>query len=263
LSATLVETLRQTQIDAQIRRIESRLVREGSMVPPAVVHEWVESAWSRYSRARVQAFVPLLVERTVRSWLAATPAARLRDWARATAERMLAAELPGRWAHTQGVVGRAEEIAWLFPEQDRDVLVAAAWLHDIGYSSQLLETGFHPLDGARFLTRQGVPARVCALVAHHSGAVAVAGLVGLSEELAAFEDDRSPLRDALWYSDMTIGPDGRPLSFTERLAELRGRREPGDPVVLALNYNGDERAAAVRRTEALLESRARLPIAGH
>lgn len=233
------------------------------MVPPAVVHEWVASAWSRYSRARIQAFVPILVERTVRSWLAATPAADLRGWARATAERVLATELPGRWAHTQGVVRRAEEVASLFPAQDREVLVAAAWLHDIGYASQLMETGFHPLDGARFLTRQSVPGRVCALVAHHSGAAAVAGLVGLSDDLAAFEDERSALRDALWYCDMTTGPDGRPLSFAERLAELRGRRDPGDPVVVALNSNGDERAAAVGRTEALLESRARLPIAGH
>lgn len=263
MSATLAAVLRKSQIDEQIRRIEARLVREGSVVPPAVVHEWVESAWSRFSRARVQAFVPLLVERTVRSWLAACPAGRLRDWARDTAERMLAAELPGRWAHTQGVVGRAEEAAWLFPAQDREVLIAAAWLHDIGYSPQLMDTGLHPLDGARFLTRQGVPARVCALVAHHSGAWAVAELVGLAHEQAAFEDERGPVRDALWYCDMTIGPDGRALSFAERLAELRGRREPGDPVVLALNYNGDERAAAVRRTEALLENRTRLPIAGH
>lgn len=263
MSATMVEVLRKNQVEAQIRRIEARLVREGSMVPPAVVHEWVESAWSRFSRARVQAFVPILVERTVRSWLAACPAARLRDWARDTAERMLATELPVRWAHTQGVAGRAEEVAWLFPAEDREMLIAAAWLHDIGYAPQLMETGLHQLDGARFLTRQGLPVRVCALVAHHSGAAAVAGLLGLSDEIAAFEDERSPVRDALWYSDMTTGPDGTPLSFTERLAELRGRREPGDPVVLALRYNGDERAAAVRRTEALLEARTRLPIAGH
>jgi hypothetical protein len=42
----------------------------------------------------------------------------------------------------------------------REVLVAAAWVHDIGYAPELLATGFHPLDGARYLTGLGVPERV-------------------------------------------------------------------------------------------------------
>ena len=33
--------------------------------------------------------------------------------------------------------------------------MAAAWLHDIGYAEELLDTGFHPLDGARFLASAG------------------------------------------------------------------------------------------------------------
>jgi hypothetical protein len=33
------------------------------------------------------------------------------------------------------------------PAADRPVLIAAAWLHDIGYAPGLPETGFHPLDG--------------------------------------------------------------------------------------------------------------------
>ena len=37
-----------------------------------------------------------------------------------------------------------------------DDLVAAAWLHDIGYAPELVETGFHPLDGARYLRREGL-----------------------------------------------------------------------------------------------------------
>jgi HD superfamily phosphodiesterase len=32
-----------------------------------------------------------------------------------------------------------------------DLLEAAAWLHDIGYSPEIAVSGFHPLDGARYL----------------------------------------------------------------------------------------------------------------
>ncbi|WP_394378549.1 hypothetical protein [Saccharopolyspora spinosa] len=40
------------------------------------------------------------------------------------------------------------------PPQGRDTLVAAAWLHDIGYSPEIGHTHFHPLDGARWLQSQ-------------------------------------------------------------------------------------------------------------
>ena len=53
---------------------------------------------------------------------------------------------------------------------DRDLLIAAAWLHDIGYSPLVVDTGLHSLDGARYLQRLGYPARLCGLIAHHSGA---------------------------------------------------------------------------------------------
>jgi len=37
-----------------------------------------------------------------------------------------------------------------------DTLVCADWLHDIGYAPALVATGFHPLDGARFLESVGL-----------------------------------------------------------------------------------------------------------
>lgn len=52
--------------------------------------------------------------------------------------------LGNRWLHTQAVAVRACEAAVAVPEGDRDLLVAAAWLHDIGYASELRDTGFHP-----------------------------------------------------------------------------------------------------------------------
>ena len=109
--------------------------------------------------------------------------------------------------------------------------VAAAWLHDVGYAAEVRDTGLHQLDGARFLAACGVPSRVCALVARHAGAEAVAELVGLAGALAVFPDECSPVRDGLWYCDMTTGPDGRRMTFDERMAELRARRCADDPVV--------------------------------
>ena len=64
-------------------------------------------------------------------------------------------------------------------------MAAACW-HDLGYAPELVVTGFHPLDGARFLAREGYPARLCALVAHHSAAMFEAEERGLADELAAW-----------------------------------------------------------------------------
>ena len=70
--------------------------------------------------------------------------------------------------------------------KDADLVEAAAWLHDIGYSPDLVGTGFHPLDGARYL-RDAWRASplLCRLVANHTGALIEAEERGLAEELAA------------------------------------------------------------------------------
>jgi hypothetical protein len=46
------------------------------------------------------------------------------------------------------------------------------------------------------------------LVAHHSGATFEAEERGYAAELGAFEQEHSPVMDALIYSDMTTGPAG-------------------------------------------------------
>jgi putative nucleotidyltransferase with HDIG domain len=182
----------------------------------------------------------------------------MRTWAWYTALRLLSTELPKRWEHVQGVARRAIEVAELFPDEDAEVLISAAWLHDIGYAEQLWVTGFHPLDGARFLRDRGVATRVSGLVAHHSGASASAELMGLSTALAEFPDERSTVRDALWYCDAAIGPAGQPMSFDERISDLRERRGPDHPSVRALATGLAERRAAVERTERLLGDRSAL-----
>jgi len=72
------------------------------------------------------------------------------EWAAQTARTFLENEIPVRWAHTKRVAAQARLLTPILGT-DADLLEAAAWLHDIGYSPDLAVTGFHPLDGARYL----------------------------------------------------------------------------------------------------------------
>jgi hypothetical protein len=154
----------------------------------------------------------------------------------------------------QGVAKRAALAAGVVQEADRELLTAAAVLHDVGYAPEVAETGFHPLDGARYLERQGFSKRLCALVAHHSCAYREAELRGISAELARWVDEETPLRDALWWADMTTGPDGDTTGVHERIAEIQARYGPEDLVTVFIRQAEPELVAAVERTEARLRA---------
>jgi putative nucleotidyltransferase with HDIG domain len=106
------------------------------------------------------------------------------DVARELAGSELAVALPRRWLHVQAVAAQAARLSAV-PGVARDVLVVAAWLHDIGYAPDLVDTGFHPIDGARFLRKLGADDRLVCLVAHHSCAVYEARVRGLEGVLLA------------------------------------------------------------------------------
>ncbi len=136
--------------------------------------------------------------------------------ARETAHRLLDHD-PERLRHSEAVAVRAEALAGTVGDGEAGLLVAAAWLHDVGYSVGLTTTGFHPLDGARHLRLTGWGPLVCDLVAHHSGSRFVAHVRGLDGELGHFTFLESPLSDALTIADQTVGPDGRPVSLEARM----------------------------------------------
>ena len=100
--------------------------------------------------------------------------------ARALVGRILEDD-PQRLHHCAGVAARAQALAVTVPQSAANTLVASAWLHDIGYGPLLRDSGFHPLDGAVYLRREGWPAPVCDLVAHHSGSRFVAHVRGLDD----------------------------------------------------------------------------------
>src|SRR5581483_5712622 len=131
-------------------------------------------------------------------------------------------QLPRRWSHVQGVAARARALTTL---PDSELLEAAAWLHDIGYSPQLAMTGLHSLDGARYLRHiQKADPVLCRLVAHHSCAVIEAEERGLASTLLReFAPPPSHLADALTSCDMTTSPDGEHVDVTSRLAEIHAR----------------------------------------
>ncbi|MEU5529487.1 HD domain-containing protein [Micromonospora chersina] len=168
------------------------------------------------------------------------------------AEQHLAEALPRRWRHVQAVAAKAQELGRL-PHHDAEVLVAAAWLHDLGYAPGIVDTGFHSLDGARWLRRRGLDERLAGLVAHHSCAAYEADERGLGDQLRSeFPQETSPTADALWYADMTTGPDGQDLKVEERLAEIRQRYGPDDLVTRFWRKAEPALIEAVRRTESRL-----------
>ena len=166
-------------------------------------------------------------------------------WAADEAEHRLS-PLGSRWAHTQGVVARAQVLARRVPQSEREALIAAAYLHDIGYADDVRETGFHPLDGALWLRAHGHD-RLASLVAHHTGAWFEAEARGMVDALKEFAEEQSAVADVLTYCDLTTDPDGREVTPSARFAEIDGR------------YGGDSEVARGMHAAASLARRGRGP----
>ncbi|WP_344581134.1 HD domain-containing protein [Streptomyces lunalinharesii] len=181
------------------------------------------------------------------------------DRAMRVAEAELSAALPRRWAHSIGVARRADDLEQMLGE-DTTLLVAAATLHDVGYAPRLATTGFHPLDGARFLRDEhGADERLVRLVANHSFALLEAEERGLREVLEAeFPLLEEPLLvDALVYCDMTTTPDGESTTARERVAEIVGRYGADSVVGRFIRRAAPEIFAAVERVDAALVAQPR------
>ncbi|MFI7674204.1 HD domain-containing protein [Actinophytocola sp. NPDC049390] len=154
----------------------------------------------------------------------------------------------------QGVAERARLVGPLFCRADNELLEAVALLHDVGYSPSIVKTGFHPLDGAIYLRDAGAEPRLCALVAHHSCAYREAELRGFSTDLAEWLDEKTSLRDALWWADMTTSPNGIAVSFEERIREIEERYGSLNLVTTFIRQAESELREAVNRTEARLRA---------
>lgn len=209
-------------------------------------------------RYRVPGVVILLLDGTI-LWVSRTPAIPLTQaspralaspslWDVEFARSAAAAHLgfsETRWKHVAGVGELAE--AWHAAGRIRAEVAVAAWVHDIGYGPLVRDTGFAPLDGARFLDSVQAPGPVVSLVAHHCEAMTEARERGLVEDLAAFPAPNAEDLDVLTLLVLSVGPQGQRTTPPERIAD-----------VLRL-YESDSlmRRAVERSREQLLVSTAR------
>jgi len=172
------------------------------------------------------------------------------DWAGELARKLLEVPLPRRWAHVQGVAAQARSLAPILGD-DADLLEAAAWLHDIGYSPELAVTGFHPLDGARYLRDvEHTDATLCRLVANHSCAIIEAEERGLTDVLSGeFPSPDPKLNDALAYCDLTTTPTGYVVSVHDRLVEIVERYGADDVVTRFIRKAEPKLVSSVMRID--------------
>lgn len=160
------------------------------------------------------------------------------------AAECLATSQPLRWRHVQGVAARADQLR---ASEGDDPVVAAAWLHDVGYGSTATRTGLHALDGAVFLLGQGVDPLVISLVAFHTGSEFEAEERGLDDDLNAFARPPQNLLDTLILSDLTVTPSGRDTGVAARIAEIVERYHEDDPVHRAVRRSSDYLRACCAR----------------
>ena len=167
----------------------------------------------------------------------------------------LLAPLGNRWRHVQGVVEKACSVSRIFEAEDQPYLLAAAYLHDIGYAPSLKKTGFHPLDGANDVLQSFGNKHLASLVAYHSEAQFEAELRGYGQALHESPHERSAVADALTYCDMTTSPTGSNISFEERIADILHRYGDKDIVAQALCQATPSLSLDVERTQHMLRQR--------
>jgi len=123
--------------------------------------------------------------------------------------------------HSARTARRAAVLAHHIPGSGVTDVVAAAWLHDIGYAPPLRRTGFHPLDGALFLMGEDWPERIVRLVAHHSLAALEAPFYGVGHHLGVIEVVTGVDADILVSADLAAGVGDPTPTVEERLEAMR------------------------------------------
>jgi HD domain len=175
---------------------------------------------------------------------------RMIAWAAKHASSLIS-PLGVRWLHTRGVVERAQQVGKAFDEEQCSLLIAAAYVHDIGYAPELQVTGFHPLDGAYYLLAHN-QTRLASLVAFHSEAQFEARLRGLGTKFNNIPREHSAIADALTYCDMITGPTGLQISFEERLEDIFQRYDESHMVNRAIHQAIPSLTRAVKQTQRIL-----------
>lgn len=177
------------------------------------------------------------------------------DGARELAEELLWG-IGTRLAHSRGVVAQVQRAEGILNTPWRSAVSTAAWLHDVGYADELATTGFHQLDGARWLAADAWPTAVCRLVAWHTGAGTEALLRGQEADLISeFEAPPAIATAVLTWADLTTSPSGTPWTVERRLADILERHPPDSIVHRATLSAWPGLLEAVRTIEGFLIGR--------
>ncbi|MCL4392620.1 HD domain-containing protein [Patescibacteria group bacterium] len=143
-----------------------------------------------------------------------------------------------RVEHSRAVAHQATFILPILNAPWNSTILDAAWLHDIGYSPSVISTGFHHLDGARWLKSHGWPTEVCRLVAWHTRAGTEAKLRHLITKLSTeFPQPPDMVQAALTWADLTSSPTGNLCEAENRIAEILKRYSPKTVVHKAISVN--------------------------
>lgn len=176
------------------------------------------------------------------------------SWASDTVDHLLARS-PARLAHSRHVAEQVSKVGHVLFEPWRSAVAEAALLHDVGYASALVDTGFHPLDGARWLRAQGRRPEVCRLVAWHTRARTEARLRGLETSLLAeFPPPPATAQAVLTWADLTSSPTGEQCSPAIRISEILDRYGPDSIVHQATVANEAELVEDARSVDDLVAS---------
>jgi len=163
--------------------------------------------------------------------------------------RAYVGDLHPRWEHLAAAGRTADRLRARSTALVPPHVAQAVWVHDIGYVERLAATGFHPLDGARFLRRIGFPDEVTALVAWHTHAQHEARLRGLLAELADFPYPDQDALDLVTMIDLATSPQGLPVRDVDRLREIVGRHGDASVVSASVIEAHDDLLAASARAK--------------
>lgn len=162
-----------------------------------------------------------------------------------------------RFQHILGVVRCMENLRPRLnvPDDWKPDLLKACYLHDIGYSPQLNQYNFHPLDGAIFAREQGFSKPVVAAVLFHSCAyetvkVTRPDLLPIYEEKNADldEQDRTFI-DLVTYCDLHTSPTGQRITLEKRVQDVVDRYGEHHPVSRMMLANQKKYEETIERVK--------------
>ena len=134
-----------------------------------------------------------------------------------------------------------------------EMLVASAYLHDIGTSEQAVRSGLPSVDGAVELLSMGWPDPVISLVAHQLQSRMIARYLDAGPQLALITRIQGWPADILDYAILTTGADGaiRPVEEGLAAVEREQAAEPRIPDRIARERLGRLARAGSRVRDAL------------